>query len=496
MSVTEKKIYAAIDLKSFYASVECVERGLDPLATNLVVADTERTEKTICLAVSPSLKYFGVPGRPRLFEVEDIVRRVNAERLAKSPMKRLTGSSFEFPRLAALPELAVSYITAPPRMRLYMDYSSAVYRVYLRHLSAEDIHVYSVDEIFADLTPYLSERGRTPYELVRDIVKDIVAETGITATAGIGTNLYLAKVAMDISAKHQKADADGARIAYLDEYEYRKQLWSHRPLTDFWRIGRGYERRLASQNLYTMGDVARCSLGRAGEYYNAGLLYKLFGVNAELLIDHAWGYEPCTIEEIKAYRPKSQSVSVGQVLHEPYESDRAALIAREMAEALALTLTARDVRAELLALDIGYDTENVKTGRTPVSEAGCDFYGRPVPPPAHGSFRFPFPTAAASALMDAVGTLFARIADPALLVRRVNLSATCRESTAETFWEDDLFSVETGAARQKCLREERLQETILSLKARYGKNAVLKGMNLETDATMCARNEEIGGHRA
>lgn len=488
------KVYAAIDLKSFYASVECAERGLDPLTTNLVVADAARTEKTICLAVSPSLKFFGVPGRPRLFEVEEVVRNVNAERLAKSPMKRLTGSSFEFPRLMALPELAVSYITAPPRMRLYMDYSREVYRVYLRHLSVEDIHVYSVDEIFADLTPYLSSSGASPYEMVRNIIKDIVRTTGITATAGIGTNLYLAKVAMDISAKHQKADADGVRIAALDEYTYRKTLWSHRPLTDFWRIGRGYERRLAAQNLYTMGDVARCSLGSPTEFYNAGLLYKLFGVNAELLIDHAWGLEPCTIAEIKAYRPKSQSVSVGQVLHEPYENERAALIAAEMAESLALTLTARDLRAENLTLDIGYDTENVKGGRILGKEIGVDGYGRRVPMPSHGSIGLPFPTAAASVIMEAAGTLFHRISDPLLSVRRLNFTAACRPREEEIL-QEDLFS-DTAARRQKTEKEERLQETVLSLKARYGKNIILKGMNLETDATMRARNEEIGGHRA
>ena len=489
-----KRIYAAIDLKSFYASVECVERKLDPLTTNLVVADTARTEKTICLAVSPSLKSFGVPKRPRLFEVEQCIKQVNEHRLANSPYQRLTGSSFSYPQLMALPELAVSYIAAPPRMKLYMEYSKEVYRTYLKHISAEDIHVYSIDEIFADITEYLDITGLSPYEFVRNIVRDIVASTGITATAGIGTNLYLAKIAMDISAKHMKPDKDGVRIAGLDEYTYRKTLWNHRPLTDFWRVGKGYERRLASKNLYTMGDIARCSLGGDSDYYNAKLLYELFGVNAELLIDHAWGYEPCTIQDIKAYRPKTKSLSQGQVLHCPYTPDRAALIVAEMAEALSLDLTRHDLLTDGLTLDIGYDVENMKDKSEPDDFSYKDRYGRLTPKPSHGSIRMPHPTCAASAIMKQAGILYDKIVNPDLTIRRINITAAIGSDAKEEMVQDNLFA-DVGEIA-KLAREERLQKTILNLQDRYGKNSILKGMNLEEDATMRNRNNEVGGHHA
>ena len=316
------KIYAAIDLKSFYASVECVERGLDPLTTNLVVADKSRTEKTICLAVSPSLKKYGIPGRPRLFEVIQKVKRINKERQESAPGHKFIGQSFHSDKLSD-PSVALAYIAAPPRMSLYMKYSTQIYQIYLRYFAPEDIHVYSIDEVFIDLTGYLTNYQMGAKELISKVIQDVLKETGITATAGIGTNLYLAKIAMDIMAKHVPADEYGVRIAYLDEITYRKKLWEHQPITDFWRVGKGYAKKLAAYQIYTMGDVARCSVGKEKEYHNEELLYKLFGINAELLIDHAWGYEPCTIADIKVYKPEAKSIGSGQVLSSAYSSEKA-----------------------------------------------------------------------------------------------------------------------------------------------------------------------------
>ena len=354
-----QKQYVAIDLKSFYASVECIERELDPMTTNLVVADASRTEKTICLAVSPSLKAFGVPGRPRLFEVVQKVGEVNALRQSRAPGRTLTGKSWDALQLQADPTLGVDYLVAPPRMAHYMEHSAKIYSIYLKYVAPEDIHVYSIDEVFMDVTPYLRNRGMTAREFTRMIIQDVVDTTGITATAGIGTNLYLCKVAMDIVAKHMEADEYGVRIAELDELSYRRLLWNHRPLTDFWRVGRGYVKRLEKVGLYTMGDVARCSLGRSDEFYNEELLYKLFGVNAELLIDHAWGWEPCTIAQIKAYRPQTNSLGSGQVLHCPYTSEKAKLVVREMTDMLVLDLVDKGLVTDQMVLTVGYDIENL-----------------------------------------------------------------------------------------------------------------------------------------
>mgnify|MGYP002561363573 CR=1 FL=1 len=411
--------YLAIDLKSFYASVECRERGLDPLDTNLVVADERRTDKTICLAVTPSLKSYGISGRGRLFEVRQRVREANIGRRHDAPGHQLSGSSFSFSELQSNPSLAVDFIIAPPRMAYYMEYSNRIYSIYMKYVAPEDIVVYSIDEVFMDVTGYLNTYGLTAHELAMKIILDVLNTTGITATAGIGTNLYLAKIAMDIEAKHTQPDANGVRIAELDEMSYRKQLWSHRPLTDFWRIGRGYERKLESAGLYTMGDIARCSL------HNEDKLYQLFGVNAELLIDHAWGWEPCTIAEIKAYRPRSSSISSGQVLQEPYPNEKARLIVREMADQLSLELVEKGLVCSQFRLDIDYDTENL-SGGSPVGYRGpvkIDRYGRKIPAPAHGSTNLETPVSSSRILMQAAARLFDQIAQPALSVRKITVTA-------------------------------------------------------------------------
>ena len=414
------KIYAAIDLKSFYASVECVERGLDPLTTNLVVADKSRTEKTICLAVSPSLKKYGIPGRPRLFEVIQKVKRINKERQESAPGHKFIGQSFHSDKLSD-PSVALAYITAPPRMSLYMKYSTQIYQIYLRYFAPEDIHVYSIDEVFIDLTGYLTNYQMGAKELISKVIQDVLKETGITATAGIGTNLYLAKIAMDIMAKHVPADEYGVRIAYLDELTYRKKLWEHQPITDFWRVGKGYAKKLAVYQIYTMGDVARCSVGKEKEYHNEELLYKLFGINAELLIDHAWGYEPCTIADIKVYKPEAKSIGSGQVLSSAYSSEKAKVVVLEMAEQIAFDLFEQKLVSKQFVLTIGYDRDNLQ-GQKYSGEVATDRYGRKIPKHAHGTINLDTPTSSLKEITTAVSSLYDRIIDKKLLIRRLTLT--------------------------------------------------------------------------
>ena len=501
----EGKTYIAIDLKSFYASVECVERGLDPLTTNLVVADVSRTEKTICLAVSPSLKACGIPGRARLFEVVQKVREVNAQRLRQAPGRAFAGASADAAELASAPELALDYIAAPPRMAFYIGYSTRIYNIYLKYVAAEDIHVYSIDEVFMDVTKYLDMYKLSPRQLAMKIILDVLAATGITATAGIGTNLYLCKIAMDIEAKHIPADQNGVRIAELDEMSYRRLLWDHRPLTDFWRVGRGYAAKLEARGMFTMGDVARCSVK------NEDLLYKLFGVNAELLIDHAWGWEPCTIADVKAFRPSTNSISSGQVLQCPYDFEKAKLIVREMTDLLVLDLADKGLVTDQIELNIGYDIENLTDAQRRAAYAGpvtTDYYGRSVPKAAHGTENLGRKTSSTKLILGAAMALFARIADKSLLVRRIHVTAnrvvaeTAPEAQPDGAEQLDLFT--DYQARDQARREEqaalerekRQQKAVLAIKKKYGKNAILKGMNLEEGATTAERNRQIGGHKA
>ncbi|HJD20617.1 MAG TPA: DNA methylase [Candidatus Gemmiger faecigallinarum] len=507
---TTGRIYAAIDLKSFYASVECVERGLDPMNTNLVVADPSRTEKTICLAVSPTLKAYGIPGRARLFKVVQRVAQVNACRRRDAPGRALCGSSCFDDELKADPALAVDYIVAPPRMAHYITRSTQVYQVYLKYVAPEDIHVYSIDEVFIDLTGYLQTYGLSPRELVKRMILDVLQTTGITAAAGLGANLYLCKVAMDIGAKHVAPDADGVRIAELDERTYRRTLWTHRPLTDFWRIGPGIAKKLEDNLMFTMGDVARCSLGGKDDVHNEEMLYRLFGVNAELLIDHAWGWEPCTIADIKAYRPQSSSIGSGQVLGCATPAATARLILREMAESLALTLVDRDLVTGQLVLSIGYDRENLTDPQRRRGYHGAvdaDRYGRAVPRHAHGSARLPRATSSTRQIVDAAAALFDRIADPALLVRRLNLTAAnvmTREAAdrADSAEQLDLFTDYAVAEQRRAAelaaeeKEKKVQHAMLDIKKKFGKNAIVKGMDLQEGATARERNNTIGGHRA
>ena len=504
----ENRTYIAIDLKSFYASVECIERGLDPLTTNLVVADSSRTEKTICLAVSPSLKRYGIPGRARLFEVVQRVKEVNAERRNKAPGRTFSGKSHFSKELDTRPELEISYITAPPRMALYLDYSTQIYNVYLQYVAPEDIHVYSIDEVFMDVTQYLNTYGLTPKELAAKMIKNVLSETGITATAGIGTNLYLCKVAMDIMAKKVTPDADGVRIAELDEMSYRRLLWTHRPLTSFWRVGRGYQKKLEEVGLYTMGDIARCSLGGPGEFYNEELLYKLFGVNAELLIDHAWGYEPTTIEMIKAYKPEVNSVSSGQVLQEPYEFEKGKLIVREMTDLLVLDLVEKKLVTDQIVLTVGYDIENMTRPDIHYNgEVTVDGYGRRVPKHAHGTANLGRQTSSTKLIIDKVMELYDEIVNPQLLVRRITVVANhlVEESTVlekAEFEQLDLFTdyaalqKEQEIEKEEREKERKLQEAMLSVKKKFGKNAMIKGMNLQEGAMTIERNNQIGGHKA
>ena len=498
------RTYIAIDLKSFYASVECVERGLDPMTTNLVVADVSRTEKTICLAVSPSLKAYGIPGRARLFEVIQKVRDVNARRQQSAPNHTLTGASSDAKALQASPMLAVDYVTAPPQMARYIEISSQIYHIYLKYIAPEDIHVYSIDEVFMDVTNYLKTYGLTARELAMRMILDVLNTTGITATAGIGSNLYLCKIAMDIEAKHIPPDEHGVRIAELDEPHYRRALWGHRPLTDFWRVGRGYARKLEAHGLYTMGDVARCSME------NEELLYKLFGINAELLIDHAWGWEPCTIADIKAYRPASSGCSSGQVLHCPYPAEKARLVVREMADTLGLDLLERGLVTDQVVLAVGYDMESLDDPKLRAAyqgELATDFYGRSVPKPAVGTAHLPRFTASSRQLIDAFSRLYDEIVDIRLLVRRLTLTANHLTEEAhapmkapvqqlDLFTDYAALAAEEEAQNAELAREKQVQQVLLNLKKRYGKNAVLKGMNLEEGATARERNRQIGGHKA
>lgn len=491
--------YVAIDLKSFYASVECVARDLDPLNTHLVVADASRTNKTICLAVTPSLKALGVSGRPRLFEVVRDVEHINAWRQTKAGAP-LVGTSVDARELAAQPQMALDYIVAPPRMALYMQVSTQIYSIYLRYIAPEDIVPYSVDEVFIDVTPYLRTYNRTPQELARFLIRKVLEETGITATAGVGSNLYLAKVAMDILAKRMPADEYGVRLAMLDERQYRELLWEHRPITDFWRVGRGTARRLERLGLYTMGDIARCSEGADGDVLNEERLYKTFGINAELLIDHAWGWEPVTLAEIKRYRPQNNSFSSGQVLQEPYSAEKARLVTLEMAEAMALDLVRKGLVTDQLVLTVGYDVDNLKPGHQYQGEIHIDHYGRAVPKHAHGTANLEGRhTSSSHAIIQATAALYDRIVDPSLLVRRITLNANhvLREGDARAGQRQqtlfDTVPQEVTLARR---RERIIQETILTLKARFGKNAVLRATSLEEGATARLRNAQIGGHKA
>ena len=505
-----EKQYLCIDLKSFYASVECIERGFDPMTTNLVVADKARTEKTICLAVSPSLKKYGIPGRARLFEVVQKVKEANAQRKMCAPNRRLVGSSYNATELNEHPELATDYITAPPRMAHYMEYSTRIYQVYLKYVAPEDIHVYSIDEVFIYLTPYLKKGEITAHDMAIKMIKDVLATTGITATAGIGTNLYLAKIAMDITAKHMPADKDGVRIAELDEMSYRHQLWDHRPLTDFWRVGPGYASKLEAHGIYTMGDVALCSVGKESDYYNEDLLYKLFGINAELLIDHAWGWEPCTIAEIKAYKPSTNSICSGQVLQCPYDAEKARLVVKEMADLLVLDIVEKKLVTDQIVLTIGYDVENLNNSERENAyngEVTTDRYGRKIPKHAHGTANIGRYTSSTRLIVDATMKLYDEIINKKLLIRRINISANRlipeNEAIENTAPEQlDIFTNYEEAERQKEAaeaefeREKRLQNTIISLKKKFGKNTILKGMNFEEGATAKDRNQQIGGHKA
>ena len=545
------KTYISIDLKSFYASVECMERGLDPLNTNLVVADASRTQKTICLAVSPSLKAYGIPGRARLFEVEQKVKEANARRQTRAPKNILDGKSVFATELNENPCLAIDYIAAKPRMALYMSKSTQIYDVYLRYIAPEDIYAYSVDEVFIDASGYLKTYGVNAHDFARLLVREVFKETGITATAGIGPNLYLCKIAMDIGAKHTEADADGVRIAELDEFSYRRLLWDHRPITDFWRVGRGYAKKLAKKSIFTMGDIARCSLGTSSDYYNEDLLYKMFGVNAELLIDHAWGYEPCTLAEVKSYRPQRKSLVSGQVLQNAYTYEKTRIVVREMMELLALDLVDKGLLTNQIVLTVGYDIENLsdpERRKAYKGEITVDGYGREIPKHAHGTGNLPFSTSSTKLTTDCVLEVFDRVVDESLLTRRISITANNlvleseykRESEGASaepeqismfdmlaggdapqerepaFSKDNSSYSELGEEKPRnsvvaesilgstgndndedaLEKEKQVQEAMLKIKKRFGKNAILKGTNLQEGATAKERNAQIGGHKA
>ena len=543
------KTYISIDLKSFYASVECMERGLDPLNTNLVVADASRTQKTICLAVSPSLKAYGIPGRARLFEVDQKVKEANARRQTRAPKNILDGKSVFASELDENPNLAIDYIAAKPRMALYMSKSTQIYDVYLRYIAPEDIYAYSVDEVFIDASGYLKTYGLNAHDFARLLVREVFKETGITATAGIGPNLYLCKIAMDIGAKHTEADADGVRIAELDEYSYRRLLWDHRPITDFWRVGRGYAKKLAKKSIFTMGDIARCSLGTSSDYYNEDLLYKMFGVNAELLIDHAWGYEPCTLAEVKSYRPQRKSLVSGQVLQNAYTYEKTRIVVREMMELLALDLVDKGLLTNQIVLTVGYDIENLSDPERRMAYKGeitVDGYGREVPKHAHGTGNLPFSTSSTKLTTDCVLEVFDRVVDESLLTRRISITAnnlvleseykresegasaepeqlsmfdmlaggddsqapervSSKEATAYSeqdkpnstmVAESILGSTGNDNDEDALEKEKQVQEAMLKIKKRFGKNAILKGTNLQEGATAKERNAQIGGHKA
>ena len=502
----KNRTYLCIDLKSFYASVECIERELDPLKTNLVVADSSRTEKTICLAVTPSLKAHGVSGRARLFEVVQRVKEVNRQRKWKAPGKEFTGESYDADELQTNPSLALGYIVAPPRMAHYMKYSTRIYDVYLKYISAEDILVYSIDEVFMDITSYLNTYKMTAHELAMTIIRDVLATTGITATAGIGTNMYLAKIAMDITAKKMPPDKDGVRIAELDEMSYRKELWEHKPLTDFWRVGAGYSKKLEDNRMFCMGDIARASTTPHGRK----LLKKLFGKNSKMLVDHAWGYEPCTIEEAKAYTPSTKSMSVGQVLHCPYDFDKARIIVWEMLELLSLDLVEKGLVTNQIVLTIGYDIENLtnpEISKYYSGEVKTDHYGRKIPKHAHGTANIDRQTSSTRLITDATLKLYDEIVDKKLLIRRVTIAANnlVLEKNIEDkqhYEQLDLFTDydELVAKREKenaaLQKERKIQEAMIDIKSRYGKNSIIKGTNLQEGATSIERNKQIGGHKA
>ena len=497
--------YIAIDLKSFYASVECRDRGLDPLDTNLVVADESRTDKTICLAVTPTLKSFDIPGRARLFEVKQKVKEVNADRKRNLRGREFAGSSHFYSELSKDPSLALDFIIAPPRMAYYMEYSTRIYEIYMKYVAPEDIIVYSIDEVFMDVTDYLQTYRMSPRDLAMKMILEVLEATGITATAGIGTNLYLCKVAMDVMAKHIPSDENGVRIAFLDEMTYRRELWSHRPITDFWRVGRGYAKKLETYGIYTMGDVARCS------EKNEELLYRLFGKNAELLIDHAWGWEPCTVEAVKAYRPESSSLGSGQVLQCPYDAEKAKLVMREMADALSLDLVEKRLVTDQIVITVGYDIENLtdpERRKKYRGEVVTDRYGRQIPKHAHGTENLESFTSSTQKMVEAASVLYDRIVDKNLLIRRMNITANniVEEKAAQqknkSYQQLDLFTdyaAEEEQEKQEALRldrERKLQEATITIKKKFGKNAILKGMSLQKGAIAKNRNEQIGGHKA
>ena len=497
--MAENRIYAAIDLKSFYASVECVERGLDPLKANLVVADPTRTEKTICLAVSPSLKSFGIPGRARLFEVNQAVAEINALRKLRAPGHTFTGKSYMYPELSENPSLELDFVVAPPQMAKYMEISTKVFNIYSKYIGPDDIHVYSVDEVFLDVTDYLETYRMTARELTMTMIRDVLEQTGITATAGIGTNLYLCKVAMDIEAKHIPADSDGVRIAELDEMSYRQKLWSHTPLTDFWRVGKGYAKKLEEMGLLTMGDIALFSL------QSSKMLYKKFGINAELLIDHAWGWEPTGMQDIKNYRSGSNSLSSGQVLAHPYDSDKGLLVVKEMTDQLVLDLVEKKLVTDQMVLTVCYDISNMGSGYE--GEIKEDFYGRVAPKNAHGSVNLGRYTSSTKLITEAVSELYGRIVDRNLQVRRFFVVANhvIREQDIpeapqfeqmDFFTDYDALDKQREEEKQMLEKERKRQETILSIKKRFGKNSILKGMNYEEGATAKERNSQVGGHKA
>lgn len=502
--------YIAIDLKSFYASVECRELGLDPMTTNLVVADRSRTEKTICLAVSPALKQYQIPGRPRLFEVVQKVRMANASRIKFAPGREFLGKSCDSVELQEHPEYAVDFITASPRMAKYMEISTQIYHIYLKYIAPEDIHVYSIDEVLIDVSAYLNTYRMTAEELAKKMIQDVYETTGITATAGIGTNLYLCKIAMDIVAKHMEADVNGARLARLNEKTYRKLLWNHRPLTDFWRVGKGYAKKLEAVGLYTMGDIARCSIGKAGEYYSEDLLYQLFGVNAELLIDHAWGWEPCRMADIKAYKPSTNSIGAGQVLQHPYSFEKARIVVREMMDSLSLDLVDKGFVTDQIVLTVGYDIENLTDPNRRglyQGEVTVDRYGRGIPKHARGTENLAAQTSSSMMLLEAVSRLYDRIVDRKLLIRRISIFANRVVSEEEVvkrpeYEQMDLFTDYEEVSRQEAEkeaaleREKNIQKALLSIKKKHGKNAILKGMSYQEGATARERNKQIGGHKA
>lgn len=501
----KQKKYIAIDLKSYYSSVECVDRGLDPLTTNLVVADSSRTEKTICLAVSPSLKALGISGRPRLFEVIARVNQVNRERLYRNGGQQFVGKSSFSEELQTNPQLAVDFIIATPRMARYMQFSTEIYKIYRKYVAPQDIHVYSIDEVFIDATNYLDFYKLNAHELALMIIRNVLKNIGITATAGIGTNLYLAKIAMDIIAKKIPADKDGVRIAELDEQSYRESLWDHTPITDFWRVGKGYAQKLEKYQLNTMGDIALCSMGGKKYFYNADLLYKLFGVNAELLIDHAWGYEPCTIDDIKNYVPENRCICSGQVLDCPYSNVKGKLIVREMADLLALNLVSKGLVTNQITLTIGYDIDNLTSPSLAASYQGeikIDRYGRKLPKHAHGTTHLMGYTASTNEIVDKTMELYSRITNPELMIRRVSITANnvLKKENAMGYAVEELnlfaHAEEAEKKEQELAKEKRLQETLLEIQGRYGKNSILKGMNYEEGAKTIERNSSIGGHKA